>query len=57
MKISRVVGSVSQKLSIYIQDATVSTGAGLANVSAANVTFTIMLDDEAALVILIAASI
>ena len=45
MKLSRAVGSTSQKLNIYIQDATVSTGAGLANVSAANVTCTIFRDD------------
>ena len=39
MKISRQVGTVNEILNIYIQDATVSTGAGLANVSSTNVTF------------------
>ena len=39
MKISRQIGTTNQILNIYIQDYTVSTGAGLANVSASSVNF------------------
>jgi len=39
VKISRQVGSVNQILQIYVQNATVSTGAGLANVLATNVSY------------------
>ena len=39
MKISRQTGTVSEILNIFIQDSTVSTGAGLANVSASAVNF------------------
>lgn len=39
MKISRQIGTVSQILQLYAQDASVSTGAGLANVFASNVTY------------------
>ena len=47
MKISRQVGTVSEILNIYIQDATVSTGAGLANVSASSVNFAWMRNNQA----------
>ena len=45
MKLQRAVGSTSQKLHIYIQDATVSTGAGLAGITANTVTCTIFRDN------------
>lgn len=47
MKISRQVGSVSEILNVYIQDGTVSTGAGLANIVASSVTFGILRDNQA----------
>lgn len=39
MKISRQVGTVSQILQVYVQDFNVTTGAGLANVPATNVSY------------------
>ena len=49
MKISRQVGTVSEVLSIFIQDSTVSTGAGLANVSASSVNFAWCRNNQAAI--------
>src|SRR3990167_7395337 len=49
MKISRHVGTVSEVLSIFIQDSTVSTGAGLANVSASSVNFAWCRNNQAAI--------
>lgn len=48
MKISRQVGTTSQQLNIFIQDATVSTGAGLANIVASSVSFSWFRNDQAA---------
>jgi hypothetical protein len=48
MKISRAVGTVSEVLSLFIQDATVTTGAGLANIVASSVSFGWMRNDQAA---------
>lgn len=39
MKISRQVGTTNEVLAVFIQDYTVSTGAGLANVSSSSVNF------------------
>lgn len=39
MKISRFVGTTNQTIGVFIQDATVSTGAGLANINASSVSF------------------
>ena len=47
MKISRQIGSTSEILNVYIQDGTVSTGAGLANIVASSVTFGILRDNQA----------
>src|SRR3990167_6150669 len=47
MKISRQVGTASEVLSIFIQDSTVSTGAGLANVSASSVNFSWCRNNQA----------
>jgi hypothetical protein len=49
MKISRPVGHTGEKLNIFIQNATVSTGAGLANVSSEDVSYTIYRSDMTAL--------
>src|SRR3990167_5326800 len=49
MKISRQVGTASEVLSIFIQDSTVSTGAGLANVSASSVNFAWCRNNQAAI--------
>lgn len=46
-QISRQVGTVSQKLNVFVQDATVTTGAGLANVHASTVLFGWCRDDQA----------
>ena len=48
MKISRQVGTVSEVLNIFIQDATVSTGAGLANISAPTVLYGWCRNDQVA---------
>jgi hypothetical protein len=47
MKISRQVGTVSEVLNIFVQDATVSTGAGLANIVASSVSFAWFRSDQA----------
>lgn len=47
MKISRQVGTVSEVLNIYIQDVSVSTGAGLANVVASSVSYGILRNNQA----------
>src|SRR5437879_1785232 len=49
MKLSRQIGTVSQIANIFIQDATVSTGAGLANIIASSVSFTLLQDIQAAI--------
>ena len=49
MKITRAVGTVSEVLNLYIQDASVSTGAGLANISATSVAFSWKRNDQATL--------
>jgi hypothetical protein len=49
MKISRAVGTTSEILQVFIQDATVSTGAGLANIVASSVNFTWLRNDQATL--------
>jgi hypothetical protein len=46
--ISRQVGTVSQNLLVFIPDATVSTGAGLANIVASTVRLTWLRSDMAA---------
>lgn len=46
--ISRQVGATSQLLSIFVNDATVSTGAGLANIVASSVTFAWFRDNMSA---------
>lgn len=47
MKISRQVATASQILHVFIQDATVSTGAGLANIVASSVSFGILRNNQA----------
>src|SRR5437899_9134572 len=49
MKLSRQIGTVSQIANVFIQDATVSTGAGLANIIASSVSFTWLQDIQAAI--------
>src|SRR3954465_5014614 len=46
--ISRAIGTVSSNLLVFIPDATVSTGAGLANIVASTVRITWMRSDMAA---------
>lgn len=46
--IQRQTGTASQKLLVFVNDATVSTGAGLANVVASSVTFAWARDDMSA---------
>lgn len=46
-QISRVIGTTSEKLLVFVNDATVSTGAGLANVVASTVNFSWCRDDMA----------
>lgn len=47
-QISRVRGTTSEKLRVFINDGTVTTGAGLANVVASSVTFAWSRDDMSA---------
>lgn len=47
MKISRAVGTASEILNVFVQNATVSTGAGLANIVASSVNFTWLRNDQA----------
>lgn len=47
MKISRQVGTVSEILNIFVNDVTVSTGAGLANIVASSVKFGWLRNDQA----------
>src|SRR3990167_2066219 len=47
MKISRTVGTTDEILQVFIQDSTVSTGAGLANIVASSVNFTWLRNDQA----------
>jgi hypothetical protein len=47
MKISRQVGTTNEILSVFIQDGTVSTGAGLANIVASSVSFGILRSNQA----------
>src|SRR5437899_2952255 len=49
VKLSRQIGTVSQIANVFIQDATVSTGAGLANIIASSVSFTWLQDIQAAI--------
>lgn len=46
-QISRQIGQTSQKLNVFVQDATVTTGVGLANVIASSVSFGWCRDDQA----------
>jgi hypothetical protein len=48
MKISRQVGTISEILNVFINDATVSTGAGLANIVASTVSFSWFRSDMSA---------
>lgn len=48
MKISRQVGTTSELLNIYIQDATVSTGAGLANIIGSTLNYSFIRNNQAA---------
>jgi hypothetical protein len=47
VKLNRVPGAVSQILDLFVQDATVSTGAGLANVAGSSVSFAWWHDSQA----------
>lgn len=47
MKISRQVGTASEIVNVFIQNATVSTGVGLANVSASSVNFSWCRNNQA----------
>jgi len=49
MKISRQVGTASEIVNVFIQNATVSTGVGLANVSASSVNFSWCRNNQAAI--------
>lgn len=46
-KISRQVGTLSEKLAIFVRDATNTSSAGLANIVASSVAFTWCRDDQA----------
>ena len=46
MKLSRQVGTASQLLNVFVQDATVSTGAGLINVVGSTVSYTWFRSDQ-----------
>lgn len=47
MKISRQVGTTNEVLNVFVQDATVSTGAGLANIVGSSVSFSWWHDSQA----------
>lgn len=48
MKLSRKVGTVSEILNLFVQDASVSTGAGLANIPATTVSYSWLHNTQAA---------
>lgn len=49
MKISRQVGTTNEVLSVFVNDVTVSTGAGLANIVASSVSFSWCRNNQAAI--------
>lgn len=48
MKLQRVIGTTSQILNVFVQDATVSTGAGLANIIGSSVSYSWFHNNQAA---------